>query len=144
MDGIQLPPADPFSVGDTSSQNPMLPAEAPAPAEKPAVRLWLFSFGCLAINVCCFIPGCAARAAATSCRSRTSSRWLAAYAVILSDPPAAPALPSAAWAASCPVPLRAAVYPGRLSCSNNIFGAVCPPKSATRKILLRLWGTPQY
>ena len=38
----------------------------------------------------------------------------------------------------------AAVSPNRLSGSNSIFSAVRAPKSATRKILFLLWGTPQY
>ena len=33
-------------------------------------------------NVCCFIPGCAAKAPATSFRSRTSSRWFWANAIM--------------------------------------------------------------
>ena len=69
-DGIQFPLAEPFSVGASSSPYPMLPAEAPAPAENAA-----------ATKVCCFIPGCAFKAPATSCKSRTSSLWLAAKAM---------------------------------------------------------------
>ena len=56
--------------GFVSSPYPMLPAEAPAPAENAA-----------ATKVCCFIPGCAFKAPATSCKSRTSSLWLAAKAM---------------------------------------------------------------
>lgn len=41
-------------------------------------------------------------------------------------------------------PALGAVYPDRLSGLNNILGAVSSPKSPTRKIRLRLWGTPQY
>ena len=38
MDGIQFPLAVPFKVGETSSPQPILPAEAPAPAaETPKV-----------------------------------------------------------------------------------------------------------
>ena len=67
---MQFPLAEPFSVGASSSPYPMLPAEAPAPAENAA-----------ATKVCCFIPGCAFKAPATSCKSRTSSLWLAAKAM---------------------------------------------------------------
>ena len=89
----------------------MFPAEGLAPAQKPAVNSKppgfrppppsaLARVGALlsgvkmracwvsqgvrqscAMKVCCFIPGCAPSAPATSWRSRTSSLWLAAKAM---------------------------------------------------------------
>ena len=74
--------------------------------------------------------------------SITSSRWLMWKAARV---PPAPSAPTPTWAAGvCPVSPPVGGCPGRPAGSKSIWGAVAPPKSATRKMRALRWGTPQY
>ena len=83
-------------------------------------------------------------AIAVSCAAVPGTSWAAEAPAASAQPTSsstAPAVPeaanvkadaAAAPAEAFPVRTHGVKSPGRLSWSNNILGAVCPPKSATR------------